>query len=338
MVSAGRFLSLAVAAALLTGVPAAAHAQNGRIRGTVRDAHGSPLSGAVVRVTGPGPARRATTGDDGAYAITGLAAGNYSVSASLPGVRTQSKEAVRVAADAEAVVDFVLQAIELEAVTVTAMLREQRIEEVPFSIAAPTEHALQLRGADNIETIAANVAGFSVQNLGPGQSQVRMRGASAGQIARDQPGVKEQVGAYLDDSPVSLSLFTPDVDLFDVNRVEVLRGPQGTLFGAGSLAGTVRYINNQPELGVRRTFGEVGGSWIDGGAPGDNAKLGFNVPMGDKAALRVVGYGNRLGGYMDAVQPDLTVSKDVNGGGGARGRAGPPPRPRRPPPPTPRRA
>src|SRR3989441_3043548 len=315
MVSAGRFLSLAVAAALLTGVPAAADAQNGRIRGTVRDAHGSPLSGAVIRVTGPGPARRATTGDDGAYAITGLAAGNYSVSASLPGVRTQSKEAVRVAADAEAVVDFVLQAIELEAVTVTAMLREQRIEDVPFSIAAPTQQALQLRGADNIETIAANVAGFSVQNLGPGQSQVAMRGASSGQIARDQSGVKEQVGTYLDDSPVSLSLFTPDLDLFDVGRVEVLRGPQGTLFGAGSLAGTVRYITNQPELGVSRTFGEVGGSWIDGGAPGDNAKLGFNVPMGDKAALRVVGYGNRLGGYMDAVQPDLTVSKDVNGGG-----------------------
>src|SRR3989454_3705612 len=321
MVSAGRFLSLAVAAALLTGVPAAAHAQNGRIRGTVRDAHGSPLSGAVVRVIGPGPSRRATTGDDGAYAITGLAAGSYSVSASLPGVRTQSKEAVHVAADAEAVVDFVLQAIELEAVTVTAMLREQRIEEVPFSIAAPTQQALQLRGADNIETIAANVAGFSVQNLGPGQSQVAMRGASSGQIARDQPGVKEQVGAYLDDSPVSLSLFTPDLDLFDISRVEVLRGPQGTLFGAGSLAGTVRYISNQPELGVSSTFGEVGGHWVGGGSPGSTAKLGFNVPMGDKAALRVVGYGNRLGGYMDAVQPDLTVSKDVNGGERTGGRA-----------------
>src|SRR3989441_12800792 len=314
MVSAGRFLSLAVAAALLTGVPAAADAQNGRIRGTVRDAHGSPLSGAVIRVTGPGPARRATTGDDGAYAITGLAAGNYSVSASLPGVRTQSKEAVRVAADAEAVVDFVLQAIELEAVTVTAMLREQRIEDVPFSIAAPTEHALQLRGADNIETIAANVAGFSVQNLGPGQSQVAMRGASSGQIARDQPGVKEQVGVYLDDSPISLSLFTPDVDLFDVSRVEVLRGPQGTLFGAGSMSGTVRYISHQPELGTSSTFGEVGVNTIDHGASGNVAKIGYNVPLGDKAALRLVAYSNDLAGWMDAGQPNFKVNRDVNGG------------------------
>jgi iron complex outermembrane receptor protein len=63
------------------------------------------------------------------------------------------------------------------------------------------------------------------------------------------------VGVYLDDSPISLSLFNPDLDLFDVSRVEVLRGPQGSLFGAGSLAGTVRYITNQPELGLRSTFG-----------------------------------------------------------------------------------
>ena len=117
-------------------------------------------------------------------------------------------------------------------------------------MAAPTEQELRARGADDLEGVAANVGGFTVQNLGPGQSQVAMRGVSAGQIVRDQPGVKEQVGAYLDESIISLSLFTPDIDLFDVSRVEVLRGPQGTLFGSGSLSGTVRYITNQPELGV----------------------------------------------------------------------------------------
>jgi iron complex outermembrane receptor protein len=167
---------------------------------------------------------------------------------------------------------------------------------------------------DNLEGIAANVAGFSVQNLGPGQSTVAMRGASSGQIARDQPGVKEEVGSYLDDAPVSLSLFTPDLDLFDVSRVEVLRGPQGTLFGSGSLAGTVRYISNQPELGVSSTFGELGVSAIHGGAAGNTARLGFNVPVGDKAAFRVVGYSNALAGWMDAVQPNFHVNDDVNGG------------------------
>src|SRR5213595_398904 len=164
-----------------------------------------------------------------------------------------------------------------EEMVVTARKREETVQDVPISVAAPTESELRDRGAETIEDVAANVAGFSVQNLGPGQSQVAMRGASSGQVARDQPGVKEQVGAYFDESPVSLSLFTPDLDLFDVSRVEVLRGPQGTLFGAGSEAGTVRYISNQPELGMRSTFGEVGSSQIDGGSAGNNAKLGFNV-------------------------------------------------------------
>src|SRR4029077_6360891 len=116
-------------------------------------------------------------------------------------------------------------------------------------IAAPTEEVLRERGVENLEDVAANVAGFSVQNLGPGQSQVAIRGVSSGQIARDQPGVKESVGSYLDESVISLSLFTPDLDLFDMTRVEVLRGPQGTLFGSGWVGGTIRYITNQPFLG-----------------------------------------------------------------------------------------
>ena len=180
---------------------------------------------------------------------------------------------------------------------------------------------LQRRGVDDLEGVAANVAGFSVQNLGPGQSQVAMRGVSSGQIARDQPGVKESVGGYLDESVISLSLFTPDIDLFDVSRVEVLRGPQGTLFGSGSLSGTVRYITNQPELGKTQWFGELGGNTIDGGNQGGDVKLGVNAPLGDKAALRVAGYYNRLAGYIDTPVPaasgaigPIRHEKDVNTG------------------------
>src|SRR5712691_12705966 len=288
---ANRFLSIAALVALLFGAPGMALAQNGRIRGVVRDASGTALPGVAVRATNQrtGLSSRATSAEDGGYTISGLAAGTYTVSGSMPGLRTVSQN-VQVAADATVSLDLVMQPVTLEAITVTAMLREQELAKVPFSIAAPTDQALRLRGADNIETVAANVAGFSVQNLGPGQSQVAMRGASSGQIARDQPGVKEQVGAYLDESPVSLSLFTPDIDLFDVSRVEVLRGPQGTLFGAGSLAGTVRYISNQPELNVNSTFGEAEINAIDGGAPGNNAKLGFNVPLGDKATISMAEY------------------------------------------------
>ncbi len=119
-------------------------------------------------------------------------------------------------------------------IIVTATKRAVDVQDVPFSINAQTEKDIQRANAQTLEDISRNVAGLTVQNLGPGQSQVSVRGVSAGQIARDQPGVKEQVGTYLDETVTSFSLFTPDFDLFDLNRVETLRGPQGTLFGSGT--------------------------------------------------------------------------------------------------------
>ena len=199
-------------------------------------------------------------------------------------------------------------------VRVTARKREENLQSVPFSVVAPTQQVLRNRGAESIEDVSASVAGFSVQNLGPGQSQIAMRGVSAGQVVRDQPGVKEQVGVYLDESVISLSLFTPDLDLFDMSRIEVLRGPQGTLFGSGSLSGTVRYITNQPVIGVTEGAGEFGISSIDGGGLGNNAKFAVNIPLGQAAAARVTAYNTAIGGFMDAVQPDLSIREDVDSG------------------------
>ena len=108
----------------------------------------------------------------------------------------------------------------MEEVVVTATKRATTAQEVPFSLNVQTQEDIQRAGASNIEELSRNIAGLTVQNLGPGQSQVAIRGVSAGQIVRDQPGVKEQVGVYLDESVISLSLFTPDFDLYDLNRVE----------------------------------------------------------------------------------------------------------------------
>lgn len=201
-----------------------------------------------------------------------------------------------------------------EQMTVTARKREETIQEIPFSVAAPSEQELRDLGAETIEDVSANVAGFTVQNLGPGQSQIAIRGVSAGQIVRDQPGVKEQVGVYLDESVISLSLFTPDIDLFDMSRIEILRGPQGTLFGSGSFSGTVRYITNEPLLGISESIGELSASTINEGGTGGSAKVAVNVPIGDTAAMRVSAYYTRYGGFIDAVQPDLRISEDVNSG------------------------
>lgn len=310
---AGRSVVLAAFAALLSVSPASAQTPSGRIIGTIRDAQGVAVADARVTVTNiaTGASRSTITAADGVFTVEGLVPGAYAVSASVF-AGAASRTTVQLTEVAN--VDLVLAPVQLQALTVTSMLREQELADVPFSVAAPTAQILRARGVENLEDISANVAGFNLQNLGPGQNQVAMRGASAGQIARDQPGVKEQVGVYLDNLPISLSLFTPDLDLFDFARVEVLRGPQGTLYGSGSLGGTVRYITNQPELGVQNVFGEVGGSMIQGGSPGGKLKLGVNLPLGQNAAARVAGYYNALGGYMDAVQPDLSVNENVNNG------------------------
>lgn len=202
----------------------------------------------------------------------------------------------------------------LEEIIVTARKRDETLKDVPFSINAMSADSMRAAGAENIEDVSRNIVGLSIQNLGPGQSQVAIRGISAGQIVRDQPGVKEQVGVYLDESVISLSLFTPDLDLYDLNRVEVLRGPQGTLYGSGSLSGTIRYITNKPDQNTQEGTTELSIEQIDGGGTGYSAKAMVNVPLTDSLALRAVGYGTRYAGFIDAVQPDGSIKKDVNDG------------------------
>ena len=197
-------------------------------------------------------------------------------------------------------------------IIVTATKRASTVQDVPFSINAQTQEDIQRANAGTIEDISRNVAGLQVQNLGPGQSQVSVRGVSAGQIVRDQPGVKEQVGVYLDESVISLSLFTPDFDLFDLNRVETLRGPQGTLFGSGSVGGTIRYITNQPRMNALEGMIEANLNSLADGGRGGHLKGMINYSVSDKLALRAVAYHTRFPGFIDAIGP--AAGEDVNDG------------------------
>jgi len=203
----------------------------------------------------------------------------------------------------------------IEEITVTATKRETSLQDVPFSINAQTAADIQRTGATDLEGLSRNVAGLTVQNLGPGQSQVAIRGVSAGQIVRDQPGVKEQVGVYLDESVISLSLFTPDFDLYDLNRVETLRGPQGTLFGSGSVGGTIRYITNGPNLDEFDGSLELNLNSVTDGDIGGHVKGMVNMPFADgRAAVRLVGYTTEYGGFIDALGENGSRAKDVNSG------------------------
>ena len=202
----------------------------------------------------------------------------------------------------------------IEEIVVTATKRALAIQEVPFSINAQTQEDIRRIGATNLEDLARNVAGLAIQNLGPGQSQVGIRGVSAGQIVRDQPGVKEQVGVYMDESVVSLSLFTPDFDLYDLNRLETLRGPQGTLFGSGSIGGTVRYITNQPNADAFEAELELDFNSILQGSNGGHIKAMVNAPLDNGGALRAVLYSTEYGGYIDAYGENGAYNADVNTG------------------------
>jgi len=202
----------------------------------------------------------------------------------------------------------------LQEVIVTAEKRAENLQNVPFSVSATSQDQIRNSGAQNLIDLARNIASFSVADLGPGQSQMAIRGISSGQVIRDMPGVKEQVGVYLDESPISVALFTPDLELFDLDRFEVLRGPQGTLFGAGSEAGTVRYITHQPDLGRFEAFTDASYETVEYGGRGGSVRGAFNAPLGDTSAVRLVLYYHHLPGFIDAIQPGGQAKKDVNDG------------------------
>jgi outer membrane receptor protein involved in Fe transport len=172
---------------------------------------------------------------------------------------------------------------------VTAEKRNSTIQDTPISLTAITGEQLQAQGISDMKGVIAEVPGISMRSSGPGQTELEMRGlASSG-------GSSPTVGFYLGDTPLTAPPFTPtgkvviDPDLFDLNRVEVLRGPQGTLYGSGSMGGTIRLIPNEPDLHKIEGHIDTLVSGTQGGGvnPGFNAM--FNIPLIDNVlALRVV--------------------------------------------------
>ena len=216
-----RWLNVRMVCAALVVFPAFALAQQeGKITGTARYASGGPVAGAAILITNQdnGATRVVRTGPAGEYEAAGLAPGTYTLTSDVQGFRKVVQKGRRLDPGVTLTIDFVLELKVSEDVTVTAMKREETVFSTPVSVSAPTEEILRERGVTDLEGVSVNVPNFTVQNLGPGQNTVALRGVSSGQIARDQPGVKEQVGAYLDESVVSLSLFTPDLDLFDMSE------------------------------------------------------------------------------------------------------------------------
>jgi iron complex outermembrane receptor protein len=169
-------------------------------------------------------------------------------------------------------------------ITVTARKREESLQDVPFAISARTGAQLAARAPRTSRTSRGTSRPLGAEPR-PRPEPVGIRGISAGKIDRDLAGIKEQVGVYMDESVISLSLFTPDLDLYDLNRVEVLTGPQGTLFGSGSIGGHGALHSNQPDLSDVTAASNAGYDIVDGAAMAARC-VPSELPLGDRLLAR----------------------------------------------------
>jgi len=192
-------------------------------------------------------------------------------------------------------------AVTLQEVIVTAQKREELSIDVPASVTAMDAPALARGGAVRLEDYAAQVPGLSITTLTRGYTSVVLRGISTG-ISQATPAT----AYYVDEAPVGSitayavgSTLTPDLDPAELQRIEVLKGPQGTLYGAGAVGGLLRYVTAAPDPSEFRGSVTLGGNTIADGADGWSARASLNAPTGDTSALRVSAFGRQEGGYID---------------------------------------
>ena len=201
------------------------------------------------------------------------------------------------------------QAGDIAEIVVTATKRATIAQETPLSISVVGQDALQTTHADSFSDIESLVPGLTATDLGPGNKRYALRGLQS-------PGEPE-VALYYDEIPISGlpggSLDTgasePDLKLWDINRIEVLRGPEGTLYGNGSEGGAIRIISNRPDLTKFEGAIQGWGAATDGGTGSHGENLMVNIPIvNDKLAIRVALYDRDEGGYIDGVyHPDISL-------------------------------
>src|SRR4029077_7693039 len=190
----------------------------------------------------------------------------------------------------------------LQEILITAEKRASTVQDTPISMTALSGDLMREQGIASLNDVIQAVPGISVRTAGPGQTELEMRGLSS------SGGAAPTVGFYLDDYPLSPPAaalngkVVVDPDLYDLNRVEVLRGPQGTLYGSGSMGGTLKLVTNAPQLNSFQASAEAIASGTDGGGFNRGGSFMLNVPLvNDALALRVVLTDKVTDGWIDRV-------------------------------------
>ena len=202
----------------------------------------------------------------------------------------------------------------LEEIVVTAEKRESTVQKTPISMTAISQADIEAQGLSDLAQIAAETPGVSMKTSGPGQTEYEIRGLTA------TGGFSPTVGFYLDDAPLTAPAQAAqgkvviDPDLYDLNRVEILRGPQGTLYGAGSMGGTIKLVTNAPQLNTVAVTAQTKESGTDGGGFNYGGSAMLNLPIAqDVAAIRFVGTYKYTSGWIDRIVLD-PFPLETNGG------------------------
>jgi iron complex outermembrane recepter protein len=190
----------------------------------------------------------------------------------------------------------------LAEVVITATKRASTVQDTPISVTAVSAEELADRGITSFIELAQSVPGISMRTSGSGQTEFEMRGLQS------SGGSSSTVGFYLDEIPLSSPASAQngkvviDPSLYDLARVEILRGPQGTLYGSGSMGGTVKLLPHDPELGKLYASGETVVSDTASGGSINIAQNGMvNLPVGDTAAIRLVGSSSQTSGWVQRI-------------------------------------
>jgi iron complex outermembrane receptor protein len=202
----------------------------------------------------------------------------------------------------------------IEEVVVTATKVSSSTQDIAVKVSAITSEKLDQMGVSNFEDYLIQLPGVTAGGSGPGQNTIYIRGIASTTPAISIAGVAglaPNVAFYLDEQPLAQPGRNLDVYAADLNRVEVLAGPQGTLFGASSQAGTVRLITNKPDPSAAYGKLKMGVSTMKEGGSNNNFEAMYNLPVNDKLTIRGVVYSDDKGGYIDNVQGTRTVQESA---------------------------
>lgn len=202
----------------------------------------------------------------------------------------------------------------LQTVTVTSTKRVETAQSIPVAVNALGEQELEALGVSTFTDYLVQLPGVTAGGSGPGQNTIYIRGLASttpNLTTAGVAGLAPNVAFYLDEQPLAQPGRNLDVYAADLERVEVLSGPQGTLFGASSQAGTVRLITNKPDFSGFDASLRASTSFTDGGDMSNSVEAMLNVPVNDKLALRGVVYVDNQGGYIDNVGGTLTAEESA---------------------------